>query len=370
MFVKKATKILCIVIAIVILTSCNAKNPTKTNDKQTSNNTTEKGTEKATKDLIYIAALDMPKDKKIKLVSEYNGNQAVTWSSSNPSIASVSQNGEIKALAKGETIITATVGDTSDTCRVTITGNMTLAYLNDPGTLNADGERVPPGKGGENYPVFIPGGQDSLSKAFFKDGEYAWKIIIDEEFNTNLKVPMTDFSYIVKNHVILDAGRVGGSTLTGEYKGKLNVEMAIDKESFIAAMKKQSGEDAIIDFNSNFIVQTSDVNFTVTPYNEDEADKAKNAFISSKPTIIPAPLVKNSAMVISTAKCKVSGSTGIKANEGGGFGNINGKNGDIPFVIEVSENGRVVMYMPRMLVMCDRNWVSGQIIKLRILDLP
>lgn len=373
MFIKKAAKILCVLIAFGMLTSCNVKNPIKTNEEinKPSSGKADSGAENVIEDLIYIAALDMPVGRKIKLVSEYDGNQTVTWSSSNPSVASVSQDGEIKAIKLGETIITATVGSTSDVCRVTvIDGEMTLAYLSDPGTLNSKGERVSPDKGRENYPVFIPESQDTLSKLFFKDSEYSWQVIADEKFNTNLTVPnVPGFTYIVKFHIILEAGRVGGSTITGEYKGKLDVKMEIDKESFIAAMKKQ-GADSIIDFNSNFIVQTADVKFTVTPYNEDEALKANNAFKSNKPAITPAPLVPNTAMAISTAKNSLSGNIEIRDDQGGGASSISGKNGDIPFVIEISESGMAKISFPRMLMMCDRNWIYGRVIRLRIVDLP
>lgn len=46
-------------------------------------------------------------------------DKTVTWSSSNPSVASVS-NGLISGLKEGETVITAAAGDVSATCKVTV----------------------------------------------------------------------------------------------------------------------------------------------------------------------------------------------------------------------------------------------------------
>ncbi len=47
-------------------------------------------------------------------------NQTVTWTSSKPKIATVSQSGKIKALKKGTTTITATVDGKKVTCKVTV----------------------------------------------------------------------------------------------------------------------------------------------------------------------------------------------------------------------------------------------------------
>ena len=50
-------------------------------------------------------------------------NNKVTWSSSNPAVLTVDQNGNIKAIKAGEAIITAKTSDgtnLSDTCKVTI----------------------------------------------------------------------------------------------------------------------------------------------------------------------------------------------------------------------------------------------------------
>jgi uncharacterized protein YjdB len=45
---------------------------------------------------------------------------AVTWSSSNPSVASVSENGRVEALAAGSAVITARAGDCEARCEVTV----------------------------------------------------------------------------------------------------------------------------------------------------------------------------------------------------------------------------------------------------------
>lgn len=62
------------------------------------------------------------------IAPEDTTNKNVTWSSSNESVATVTEDGLIKAIAKGTAVITATAEDGSDvtgTCTVTVTENTT-----------------------------------------------------------------------------------------------------------------------------------------------------------------------------------------------------------------------------------------------------
>ena len=54
--------------------------------------------------------------------------QTIIWSSSDPSVASVDENGRVAPIAVGETTITATAGDVSSTCGVSVVadGNIFL----------------------------------------------------------------------------------------------------------------------------------------------------------------------------------------------------------------------------------------------------
>ena len=56
-------------------------------------------------------------------------NKSVSWSSSNPAVATVDGNGKITAVAVGEATITATTADggKTSTCKVTVTQNVALA---------------------------------------------------------------------------------------------------------------------------------------------------------------------------------------------------------------------------------------------------
>ena len=70
-------------------------------------------------------ALDLERGDTEKLTATVtpenaDGDKTVTWSSNNPNIADVDQNGNVTAVNKGNAIITAAVGDKTDTCNVTV----------------------------------------------------------------------------------------------------------------------------------------------------------------------------------------------------------------------------------------------------------
>lgn len=87
---------------------------------------------------LSATSLSMFKGDSKQLSVTYNpsnttDNKTVTWSSSNTSVATVS-NGKVTAVGKGETTITAKVGSFTATCKVTVTDECKL------GDIDADGD--------------------------------------------------------------------------------------------------------------------------------------------------------------------------------------------------------------------------------------
>lgn len=76
--------------------------------------------------------LELEADQKATLRATINpgnaANQEVTWSSSAPQIAKVSQDGEITALARGTATITVTTADGSHTAQCEVTVNSLYTY--------------------------------------------------------------------------------------------------------------------------------------------------------------------------------------------------------------------------------------------------
>ena len=70
------------------------------------------------------ATASIEKGKILKLTVTTNSSETVTWSSNKTDIATVSSDGTVTAKSKGVATITATVGEKSATCTVTVTENV------------------------------------------------------------------------------------------------------------------------------------------------------------------------------------------------------------------------------------------------------
>lgn len=78
-------------------------------------------------------------------------NKAVTWSSSNENVATVDQNGNVKAVGAGKATITATTADGSGktaTCEVTVNGPVVPPQPSDPAPSQPTGDGSSGGTGG------------------------------------------------------------------------------------------------------------------------------------------------------------------------------------------------------------------------------
>ena len=79
-----------------------------------------------------VLALDV--DEKAALKVNEETAETCSWSSSNPTVATVSDSGEVTALAAGNAVITAKVGDAEATCSVTVkaAGDSTAPVICEP----------------------------------------------------------------------------------------------------------------------------------------------------------------------------------------------------------------------------------------------
>lgn len=95
-----------------------------------------------------VLALDVGEKAALKVNEETE--ETCSWSSSNPTVATVSDSGEVTALAAGNAVITAKVGDAEATCSVTVkaAGDSTAPDNNttapDDNTTKPDGNTTKP----------------------------------------------------------------------------------------------------------------------------------------------------------------------------------------------------------------------------------
>lgn len=91
-------------------------------------------------------------------------NKMVTWSSSDETVATVDNDGTVKAVKKGTAIITAQVDGKTAECTVTVeVPTMTNGTIDDYGVLTK--------YTGDKKTVFIPDGVTSIGNEAFKDCE-------------------------------------------------------------------------------------------------------------------------------------------------------------------------------------------------------
>lgn len=88
-----------------------------------------------------VLALDVGEKETLKVNEETE--ETCTWSSSDPTVATVSDSGEVTALAAGNAVITAKVGDAEATCSLTVKDAGDSATTPDNNTTTPDNNTKP-----------------------------------------------------------------------------------------------------------------------------------------------------------------------------------------------------------------------------------
>ena len=78
---------------------------------------------------LNVNAYALTEDETFTIAATTNSTDAIKWTSSSPEVASVSSQGRVIAKTAGETTITATVGDVSDSCRVQVVADNAQATI-------------------------------------------------------------------------------------------------------------------------------------------------------------------------------------------------------------------------------------------------
>lgn len=78
---------------------------------------------------LNVNAYALTEDETFTIAATTNSTDVIKWTSSSPEVASVSSQGRVIAKTAGETTITATVGDVSDSCRVQVVADNAQATI-------------------------------------------------------------------------------------------------------------------------------------------------------------------------------------------------------------------------------------------------
>ena len=106
-------------------------------------------------------------------------DKTVTWTSSNPAVATVNANGTVHAVAPGEATITATAGDKTATCKVTVTTK--------PAAIVTSGPTATPGiiVAGSSTPL-VSAGEASGGTMMYRITASNTKPEIADDFNVSV----------------------------------------------------------------------------------------------------------------------------------------------------------------------------------------
>ena len=78
---------------------------------------------------LNVNAYSLTEDETFTITATTNSTDVIKWTSSSPEVASVSSQGRVIAKTIGETTITATVGDVSDSCKVQVVADNQQATI-------------------------------------------------------------------------------------------------------------------------------------------------------------------------------------------------------------------------------------------------
>ena len=78
---------------------------------------------------LNVNAYSLTEDETFTIRATTNSTDVIKWTSSSPEVASVSSQGRVIAKTVGETTITATVGDVSDSCKVQVVADNQQATI-------------------------------------------------------------------------------------------------------------------------------------------------------------------------------------------------------------------------------------------------
>lgn len=78
---------------------------------------------------LNVNAYALTEDETFTIAATTNSTDVIKWTSSSPEVASVSSQGRVIAKTAGETTITATVGNVSDSCRVQVVADNAQATI-------------------------------------------------------------------------------------------------------------------------------------------------------------------------------------------------------------------------------------------------
>ena len=195
------------------------------------------------------------------LLAEYNGEETITWSSSDSTIVTVDNNGKIVGKKEGNAIVTATAGEAKDTCEVVVEG-----YLENLFEVTFDSPQM----------LFYTG-ETRVSGATLRYAETPWELASNKSFISSAPSVATvdtdgNITAIGTGTATITATfEVKGKTISGELivnvKTRSTVEITDDEALRLYYYNDEAYGDSIIlnvkAYDQGVLVENADVNWSV-----------------------------------------------------------------------------------------------------------
>ena len=147
-------------------------------------------------------------------ISPENTTDELTFVSDDESVATVSENGEITAMAPGETVVTVTCGAASAQCKV-------ICYIEE-GTV---------------APTQNPNAESNSFRAPYKINKTDVSILVGETFQLKLIDANGEVIPVTWSPTISDICTVDGNSITGAEKGRTDLSVTYNGETFTCIVR-------------------------------------------------------------------------------------------------------------------------------------
>ncbi len=243
------------IIVVFLFSGCTAENAALSHapsDDDTNLTSGDPDLPSDTMPVVYPGYVELPIGEEIML--SVSGNlSSLTFTSSNPSVASVNGDGLITAVSVGEARIQINQSELGCTVRVT-EGDKILLYRHQPDP-NPDGDPPPDGDDAdtpsddsqtdqqdqeteEDIPVEHDPELDIPVEVNPDIDEFIWTIDIDEEKVKDIESPLGNMSLITE--FALTATKQGGKTPLGRYDGRAFLSTRMDTGEVAGELNESS----------------------------------------------------------------------------------------------------------------------------------
>lgn len=224
----------------------------------------------------------------------FNTTQEITYASSNPDVATVDANGNVKAVGSGEADIVISCGVVQNKCHVkcTLSEDSTAPTETEPEETIADNDLV---LNREDFTMFFKGDTFQLEAEGIEGKEIVWK-------SNNSNVASVSDTGLVK------ALRKGETTITATYKGVtasciVRCSFPEDYEDYSGSENESSGGNTGSDTPADYIISHIDVTIYVGgSFELDLMDRNGNS--------VDVSWISNNSSVASVSGNEVTGVSG------------------------------------------------------------